>query len=133
MFEQLNATKNQYVQLATNLDEKNRRFYFFYLPMVVEAWSYEPIIFLVSSTDTDLENFNEINTISIKKLNYLKKLDVKLIQVISDPNFGVMTSMISRLFVGAIDFLEDVLTSDSDLIPISKAYFQVQDYDAIGA
>lgn len=57
------------------------------------------------------------------------------IQVKTEPDFGVMTSMICRLFPGAIDFLDDedyVLTSDSDLIPIRKAYYQVQDYDAIG-
>ena len=133
------ATKNQYVLLSTNLDDKHKKFYFFYLPMLVEAWrrvGYKSIIFLVSSTDSNLENFQSNIPAAMKTVEYLKKLDVKLILIKSDPHYGVMTSMISRLFVGAIDFLDDedyVLTSDSDLIPISMTYYKVQDYDAIGA
>ncbi len=63
-------------------------------------------------------------------------LKVKVVYIKSVPGYSKMTGMLSRLFIGAISdsILKDndfVYTSDSDLIPFRKEYYQVNDYDAI--
>ena len=126
-----NAKK--YVVISSNLD-KNKPYYYFYLPIIAEAWrriDFEPVFLIVSS---DFENINEQAS---KSIEYLKKLNCKIKFLQSDPSYEVMTSMISRLFVGIFpnELISDddfVLTTDADLIPISKSYYDFnQDHSSI--
>ncbi|CAF0762906.1 unnamed protein product [Brachionus calyciflorus] len=131
-----NVSEN-YVLLATNIDEENKLFYFFYLPIVVESWrrlGFEPVILVISSKEDNLDDLKNVKNATRITLKYLKKLNTSLVLVKSEKKFGVMTSMISRLFVGAIDFLKDedfIITSDSDLIPIKKSYYEINDREAV--
>ncbi|CAF0783789.1 unnamed protein product [Brachionus calyciflorus] len=127
----------KYVLMATNIDEKDNKFYYFYLPFCAEAWKklgFKTVILLISTKEVDLENLKIDNQPAMKTIEYLKKLDCKLIVIKSDKNYGKITSMVSRLFAGAITELNDedyIMTSDSDLIPISKSYYNTESHDAI--
>ncbi|RNA21662.1 hypothetical protein BpHYR1_032652 [Brachionus plicatilis] len=130
---------DKYVLLAANIDEKFQAYYFFYLPFITMAWSrlgFQPIVLLVTTKDGDLNNFNNQNGPAMATVKYLIDLGATLKLVKSDEGYDLMTSLICRMFVGALDFLgeEDyVITSDSDLIPIMPEYYETEDTDGITA
>ncbi|CAF0915421.1 unnamed protein product [Brachionus calyciflorus] len=135
------VTRNpgKYALMAANVDEKKNLFYFFYLPFAAEAWrkiGFEPIVLLISSHETSLNGFNNNNPPAIRTIEYLKDMGATLKLIKSDKNYGLVTAMLCRLFVGVIDELMDedyVLTSDSDLIPVGSNYYRIEDMEAITA
>lgn len=128
--ESLSTRNTKHVVISSYVDIKND-FYTFFLPITSMAWlkiGYQPIVILVSS------DYSKLSQLGSKSVEYLKKLGVKLIQIESVPGYEKMTCMISRLFIGYIDLLEDddfVLTSDSDLIPIQKEFYSINKTDSI--
>ncbi|RNA32007.1 hypothetical protein BpHYR1_053322 [Brachionus plicatilis] len=137
-FEQ-SARPSKYALMAVNIDERKKTFYFFYLPFAAQAWKrlgFQPIVLLVSTEQGDLNNFNNQNGPALKTIKYLKKLGATVKLIKSQKYYGLMTSMICRLFVGALDFLDEedyVVTSDSDLMPIRSQYYEIKDMEAITA
>ncbi|CAF0760966.1 unnamed protein product [Brachionus calyciflorus] len=127
------SDQSKYVILSSSINDLQTHFYTFYLPIVCIAWrnlNYEPIVFLVSS---DYSNNNPLVKISVK---YLERLGVKIIKVDSVKSYELTTSKLSRLFSGLLDYKlimdnDYVITSDSDLIPIKKEYYQVRNFDDI--
>lgn len=66
----------------------------------------------------------------MKTIKYLSNINVTLKLISSDKDYELMTSMISRLFVGAIEFLNDedyINTADSGLIPVTLEYYKIKD------
>ena len=114
------------ISVNFNHFSKNANF-MFHLPMVCLAWrrlSYKPILFLVTS------ELSRLNKLVNKSIEYLQLLNVKMVNVNSPKNYETMISMLSRLFngllpddlVGPNDF---VITSDADLYPINKDYYNI--------
>lgn len=118
-------TGKKYVVISSTI-EYFKDYYMFYLPIVSQAWrrlNFEPIILIAS------ESLNNTNGLANIALNYLNLYNVTVVHVSTLLNYEVITGMISRLFCGLLpDNLvgEDdfIITSDSDLFPISKKYYQ---------
>ncbi len=106
----------------------DKDYYFFQLPMIVKAWQrigFQPIVILVTQT------YPVQDKLALQCIIYLIRFKAKLVYLISPPGYEVLLSMTSRIFIGLIDsqegkYLQDddfVVTSDSDLYPINKAYY----------
>lgn len=114
------------VLAASTIMEKE--FYMFQLPMVAQSWrrvGYEPIVMIIVS---DLSDFNYL---AQKTIDYLNVLNITVLNVYSEPNYEVMTSMISRLLIGIIpdNIIKDsdfVITTDADLYPIKNSYYEMK-------
>jgi len=130
----MNEISRKIVVVSANLDSKTNN-YLFNLPMVCLAWrrlNFEPIVLIVSS------KLSQINKLANKSIEYLKFFNVKIVNVEAPSNYETMTGMLSRLFIGLLpdelaaanDFL---ITSDSDLYPINKEYYNILNNDAIKA
>jgi len=71
-----------------------------------------------------------------KSIEYLRLLKVKMVNVNSPKNYETMIGMLSRLFNGLLpddlvspnDF---VITTDSDLYPIKKDFYNILNTNAI--
>lgn len=111
--------------ISCDADDIENKYYAFYLPITAQSWrlvGYEPIVFIVSLNSTFL------NEKAILAFKYLNKLNITTIHVKSEAEFQKITAMVSRLLIGLIDETiiganDFVITSDSDLIPIRKAYY----------
>lgn len=128
-----NKTRGKYVVMSINLDT-NLDFYSFYLPIICLSWrklvNFEPIVLGVVNKN------KKITRLTQKTLEYLKILNVTVVQVETVPEYDKMTGMLSRLFIGAIDnnIIKDndfVFSTDSDLIPFRKKYFDITDFESI--
>lgn len=124
----LNVNSFKKFVVISSTVEYFKDYYMFYLPLVAQAWrriKYEPIFLIASS-----RYLNESNSLAQIVLKYLKHLNVTLVHVPTKPNYEVITGMVCRLFCGLIsdNLIRDndfIITSDSDLFPISKSYFKV--------
>ena len=68
-------------------------FYFFQLPMIVKSWEklgYQSIILIVAS------EFPVQDELALKTVQYLKEIDAILVDVLVEPGFEVITSLVSR-------------------------------------
>lgn len=114
------------VDFNTKLD-----WYVFYIPIVALAWrklGFETIVLGVNSTEI------KKNSSAAKTIEYLNLINIKIVHVTPVKGYEKMSGMISRLFIGWIDCIEDdafVFTTDSDLIPIKKSYYQIENKDSI--
>jgi hypothetical protein len=108
--------------------------YCFFLPITILTWKrigYDCIVII--SVLKDLK----INAAHLKAIETIESLGVKpiIVEIKHDNSAMVrMFSMVSRLFSGAIDVLNDddfVLTSDSDLIPIKNSTYHFESLDNI--
>ncbi len=105
--------------------------YIFYLPMVCLSWrklGIEPII--LNTNSRQIKN----DSLAAKTIEYLNLINIKIVHVTPVKGYEKMSGMISRLFIGWIDCIEDdafVFTTDSDLIPIKKSYYQIENKDSI--
>ena len=123
-------TVKKYSVISINLDTK-LEWYILYLPMVCLSWrklGFEPII--LSTNSTQIKN----DSLAAKTIEYLNLINIKIIHVSSVKGYEKMTGMLSRLFIGWIDCIEDdafVLTTDSDLIPIKKSYYEIENKESI--
>lgn len=106
------------LDLDTDLD-----FYLFYLPITCMSWrliNFEPIILGVVSDST------HSNRLVQKTIEYLDLFKVKVVFLKSVPNYGKMTGMLARLFIGLVDELSDddfIFQTDADLLPVNKTYY----------
>lgn len=129
----LKKTRNYFVILSSDIDDTETFYYTFYLPLASLAWKkigYSPIVFLVSS------NFNDINYLSKKTIDFLDEIGVQTVKIKSIDGYQKLTSKLSRIFSGfvndkIINENDYIITSDADLIPINKAYYQVNDIEKI--
>jgi hypothetical protein len=114
------------VDFNTKLD-----WYVFYIPIVALAWrkiGFETIVLSVNSTEI------KKNSSAAKTIEYLNLINIKIIHVNSVVGYEKMTGMLSRLLIGWIDCIDDdafVFTTDSDVIPIRKMYFNIENRDSI--
>ncbi len=114
------------VDFNTKLD-----WHVFYIPIVALAWrklGFETIVLGVNSTEI------KKNSSAAKTIEYLNLINIKIIHVNSGVGYEKMTGMLSRLFIGWIDCIDDdafVFTTDSDVIPIRKSYFNIENRDSI--
>lgn len=128
---------DKYVILAVQFDNPSKVYYYFYLPFVVQAWNdigFKCIILFVSSSSNNIDTFYSNNTLIRKTIEYLRKQNALILLIKSKKNFGTITTMVCRLFVGALSELDDedfVLTSDSDLIPVRNSYYKITNVNAI--
>lgn len=124
--EKIEPSPVKYALLSSNIDDTNNLFYIFYLPFTAQAWrtvGYEPVVLLVTSQKNNLTRY------ALKTIEYLNLLNVKLVYIDCDPDYQVITSMVGRLFVGVLDEeivkeQDFVITSDADLIPLQKSYYE---------
>lgn len=101
--------------------------YMFHLPLTAQSWrrlNFEPIIFVVS------KSMNETNKLAQVVLKYLKILNVTVVHIHSVKDYEVIIGMVSRLFCGLLpdNLIKDneiILTSDTDLFPLSSDYFSL--------
>lgn len=123
--------KKFYTVISVNVDSLSN-FYMFNVPMICEAWrlvNYEPIIIIVSSS-----NRGNISKSSLKTIEYLKKLNVRILKVKSPVQNEVIITMLVRLFIGLFNIINEddfVITTDSDLYPIRKEYYHVKNTNSI--
>jgi len=124
----LNKTKH-FVIVSIDLNS-NKDYYIFLLPYLVLAWrrvNYEPIfLFIVEKRKQHLTN-KKLEQLS-KTTEILRFLNATILKVPSNEKYPFMIPMIIRLFIGILpqDLVNDedfVITSDADLIPISKNYY----------
>jgi len=119
----LNRTPNKYAILSANLQKD---YYLFNLPMVALAWrriDYEPIVFIVYS------DISKLNNLSNKTIEYLNKFKVKIVLIKSPDNYENTVGMLSRLYGGLLRNISDddfLITSDSDLYPINNVYYSTR-------
>lgn len=126
-----NEIGRKYVLLSANIETNNN--YMFNIPMVCLSWrrlNYEPIVLIVYS---DLSN---INVLTNKTIEYLDLFNIKKILIKSPNQYDLLIGMLSRLFAGSLpDSLisknDFIITSDSDLYPISSTYFNIENSDSI--
>lgn len=120
----------KYAVISVNLIIKNS-YYFFNLPMISVAWrriGFEPVVLIIYS------NLNQANKLANKTIEYLNSFNVRLVYVKAPPGYETTISMLSRLYVGLLpnvaenDFL---ITTDSDLYPIRKSYYDYMDENAL--
>ncbi|RNA10141.1 hypothetical protein BpHYR1_046389 [Brachionus plicatilis] len=124
-FEQ-SARPSKYTLMAVNIDERIKTFYFFYLPFAAQAWKrlgFQPIVLLVSTEQGDLNNFNNQNGPALKTIKYLKKLGATVKLIKSQKYYGLMTSMICRLFVGVMNLTSDAEIQTKTIIDLLEAFF----------
>ena len=122
----------KYVVISATL-EHFKDHYMFQIPLVTQAWrrlNFEPIIFVVAYNNTP-------NKLAEVVLKYLKILNVKVVNIQTKVNnYEVIIGMVSRLFCGLLpDYLvkdnDFIITSDTDLFPISEDYFTFDSSDSI--
>lgn len=120
------------ISLNFNHFSKNANF-IFHLPMVCLAWRrihFKPIVLLVTS------ELSRMDKLVNKSIEYLRLLNIKTVNVKSPKNYETMIGMLSRLFSGLLpddlvspnDF---VITTDSDLYPINKDFYNILNTNAI--
>lgn len=156
---QPNKLQSKYVTLSNNMDfEKD--FYMFYLPMVCQGWrqvGFEPIVILVvpqqgdtfvnlSSTSYQYSDekspyeheFNAtLNSLDLKVIQYLEYLNVKVFYMRSFPGYESQLGQLSRLLPGFLskEYISDendlIILSDSDLIPVRKSYYTMNEVDHV--
>ena len=128
----LTRTPRRFAVISVNLFSEHN--YLFNLPMIGLAWrrlGIEPVILLVHSPAAA-----EPDRRATKTIEFLNKLKIKHILVKSVDNYDIMVAMLARLYVGLLpdDLIDEndfVLTSDSDLIPISKRYYSIDNSNKI--
>ena len=129
----LAETPRRFAIISSNLFSESD--YMFNLPFVALAWrrlGIEPIVLLVKS------NITKPKELTNKTIEYLNKFRVKTVYVQSPDNYDVTVGMLSRLFAGLLprSMVKDqdfVLTTDSDLIPIDKNYYSIDNSNHIRA
>ena len=120
----MEVAPHKFVVISSNVDPG----YMFNVPLVSLAWrrvGYEPIILIVYSNTT------QFNLLVNKTIEFLDKFKIKYLFIKSPPDYDVMVGMLSRLFIGLLpesmlasnDF---ILTSDSDLFPINRDYYNFE-------
>lgn len=92
----------------------------------------EKIVLIVSSKSS------QINRLANKSIEYLKLFNIKIAYIEAPSNYETMTGMLSRLFVGLLpdDFAaanDFIITSDSDLYPVNKEYYNLLNSNALVA
>jgi hypothetical protein len=103
--------------------------YIFNLPMVCLSWrriGIEPIVLIVKNSSL------KINPLSNLTILYLNILKVKSVFIESPNKYIKMVSMVVRNFAGIILNISDsdfIMTSDSDLYPINKKYYEIANYN----
>jgi hypothetical protein len=131
----LNRTvPNKFVIMSVSMVEKQNFYYVLYLPICALAWrriGYEPLVFIVKDSRHEI-----VNDLTGKTIQYLKKFNVRVIDVAAEEAYVRNVAMLVRLFVGILpdDVAKDddfIMTSDTDFIPISKTYFNFLNTDAI--
>ena len=111
-----------YAAISIDLDTE-LEFYLFYLPITCLSWrvvNFEPIILAAISNTT----FN--NKLVLKTVEYLNYFNFKIVYLKTVPNYGKMTGMLARLFIGLVDELAEndfIFQTDADLLPINKTYY----------
>jgi hypothetical protein len=114
--------------------EYYKDYYMFYLPMVAQSWrrlNFEPIILLVSNY-----SLSNSNLLAKQVIKYLQLLNVTIIHVPSIKNYEVITGMLARLFVGILPnhIIRDddfIITTDTDLFPLSETYLKFDSSESI--
>lgn len=119
----VNVNERVYSVVSVSLD--SNYFYYFHLPYICLSWrrvGIEPIVILVSSS------FSNLTYTARKTLEYLDKLGVKQYNLKVKKNYDRILSMHSRIFIGLLpnNFTNDedyLITTDSDLLPLSSNYY----------
>lgn len=149
---------DKYVVISTSL-EAEKDYYMFYLPVTCQAWrrvGFEPIIIMVvrgiddepfvnlkyykrklKSSRVDDHIKTRMNPLQLKVIQYLSLLKVRVYYMRSFKHYEAQLGMFARLFIGYISekYIEDdgkfIMTSDTDLIPISHDYYRFDNDSAI--
>ena len=102
-------------------------YYTFHLPITALFWrhiGYEPIVLYVTSAQAMPNDFDK------KAIEYLNKMQVKIVYIKTESNYELLTTTVVRIFVGILpahvvgenDF---ILTSDVDLYPVKSSYYNI--------
>ena len=118
--------RKRFALFSSTLDDN----YTFNIPVVIHAWrrlNIEPIVVIVM--DDNKFKYNE-NSSSGQILNYLARTNVKTFYIKADAKFSIVIAQVIRLFIGIISdhVINDddyVMTTDSDLAPLSLSYYNV--------
>lgn len=124
------VSKN-YVVISSNVDLAND-FYYFQIPLAVLAWrriGYEPVVIFVVTE-------KNLNPLLNKSIEYLNKLNTKYLFLKCSNEYDKLIGMVSRIFIGLIpsEIINDqdwVIVSDTDILPINRNYYQVENFDSI--
>lgn len=123
----------RFAVISANLINNSFFFYIFYIPSVCLAWrriGYEPIILIVES------KHKKENELEKKALGCLRRLNMQIIYIDTPADYETITGMIARIFVGILPdriVTDDdyILTTDSDIMPIKKDFFNFYNTEAI--
>jgi hypothetical protein len=123
----------RFAVISTSLASESKFYYMLYIPICAIAWrriGYEPLVLMVRNRNSTL------NGVSYKTIQYLKKFRIRVLNIEAPLENANQLGMIARLFLGGLpdDIVHDddfLLTTDSDLLPIKKNYFNFYNTKAI--
>jgi hypothetical protein len=124
----------RFAVISTSLVDKPKFYYMLYIPMCALAWrriGYEPLVLIVRNRQLSV-----VSQVSNKTIQYLNRFNIRIVYVEAPVEYVNQLGMLARIFTGGLpddivrkdDF---VIISDSDLIPVSKSYFNFYNTKAI--
>jgi hypothetical protein len=123
----------KYAIISTALVANTKYFYLMYIPICAIAWrriGYEPIVLIVNNPKAT------VSQVANRTIEYLNRLKVRIVYVQAPLDHIDQLGQLARLYSGALsdDVIKDedfILTTDSDMIPVSHKFFNQYNTKAI--
>jgi hypothetical protein len=123
----------KYAIISTSLVDDSKYYYMLYIPICCIAWrriGYEPLVLIVNNPQST------VSPLANKTIEYLEKFKIRIVYVpVAVENVRQM-GMFARIYAGALpnEIIKEedyIITTDSDLIPVSKSHFNLFNTHAI--